>query len=207
MMAAARDPEQDVAAFLVEHRRAHGDVRQMGAAVIGRIDRVDVARPDVSGVLADDGLDRTVHRAEMHRHVRGVGDQRAVVGEHGAGEVEPLLDVDRIGGVLQGDAHLLGDRHEEVVEHLEHHRIGVGADGVAARQRHRARQQEMVLCRDLGLPAVLDHDGLVRLDDDRGARRPCARARAGRAGRPRPHARRRRSRTASAAPAPAAAPS
>ena len=45
--------------------------------------------------------------------------------EHRAGEVEPLLDVDRIGGVLQRHAHLLGDRHEEVVEDLQHHRIGL----------------------------------------------------------------------------------
>ena len=44
-------------------------------------------------------------------------------------KVEPLLDVHRIGRVLQGDAHLLGDRHEEIVEDLQHHRIDRGADG------------------------------------------------------------------------------
>jgi hypothetical protein len=33
---------------------------------------------------------------EVHRHVRRVGDQRADRVEHGAGEVEPLLDVDRV---------------------------------------------------------------------------------------------------------------
>ena len=64
----------------------------------------------------------------MHRHVRRVGDQRPSCVEHRAGEVEPLLDVHRIGGVLQRDAHLLGDRHEQVVEHLQHHRVGFGAD-------------------------------------------------------------------------------
>ena len=64
----------------------------------------------------------------MHRHVRRIGDQRAVGGEHRAGEIEPLLDVHRIGGVLQRHAHLLGDRHEQVVEHFQHHRIGLGAD-------------------------------------------------------------------------------
>ena len=105
----------------------------------------------------------------MHRHVRRVGDQRAVGGEHRAGEIEPLLDVDRIGGVLQRHAHLLGDRHEQVVEHFEHDRIGVGADRVAARQRHGALQHQVVLGGDLGAPAVLDHDGLMRLDDDRRA--------------------------------------
>ncbi len=33
-----------------------------------------------------------------------------------------------------------------------------------------ALEQEVVLDGDLGLPAVLDHDGLMRLDDDRGPR-------------------------------------
>ena len=52
--------------------------------------------------------------------------------EDGAGEIEPLLDVDRIGGVLQRHAHLLGDRHEEVVEDFQHHRVGLGADRLRA---------------------------------------------------------------------------
>ena len=63
--------------------------------------------------------------------------------EQRAGEIEPLLDVDRIGGVLQRDAHLLGDRHEEIVEDLEHHRIGLGADGDALRQRHDPLEHEI----------------------------------------------------------------
>ena len=66
----------------------------------------------------------------MHRHVRRVGDQVARGIEQRAGEVEPLLDVDRVGGVLQPQAHLLGDGHEQVVEDLEHHRVGLGADRV-----------------------------------------------------------------------------
>ena len=40
---------------------------------------------------------------------------------------------------------------------------------LCARERHDAVEHEVVLGRDLGLPAVLDHDGLVRLDDDGGA--------------------------------------
>ena len=103
----------------------------------------------------------------MHRHVRRVRHQRAVVGEHRAGEVEPLLDVHRVGGVLQRDAHLLGDRHEQVVEHLEHDRIGPGADGAHALQLHDPRQHQMIFRGDGRLPAGLDHDGLVRLDHDR----------------------------------------
>jgi hypothetical protein len=141
----------------------------MRAAIVGSVDGEDVAGGDVAMVLADDGLDRPVHGAEMHRHVRRVGDQRAARGEHRTGEVEPLLDVDRIGGVLQRDAHLLRNGHEQVVEHFQHHRIGGGADRVGAFERYGAGEDDVVLRRHLGLPAVLDDDRLVRLDDDRRA--------------------------------------
>ena len=51
--------------------------------------------------------------------------------EHGAGEIEPLLDVHRLRGVAQRFAHLLGDGHEQVVEHLEQHGVGGGAEALA----------------------------------------------------------------------------
>ena len=117
----------------------------MRAAIVRRVDRVDVAGTDAAAVLADDALHARVHRAEMHRHMRRIGDQRACPRKDRAGEIEPLLDIDRIGGVLQRHAHLLGDRHEQVVEHFQHHRIGFGADGVAARQRDDACEHEVVL--------------------------------------------------------------
>ena len=111
----------------------------------------------------------------MHRHVRGVGDQHAVGVEQRAGEVEPLLHVDRVGGVLQRDAHLLGDRHEEVVEHLEHDRVGARADRGLAGERLDPAQHQVVARGELGLPAGLDHDGGGRLDDDRRPPYPVAR--------------------------------
>ena len=40
----------------------------------------------------------------MHRHVRRVGDQVALGVEQRAGEIEPLLDVDRVRGVLRAAA-------------------------------------------------------------------------------------------------------
>ncbi len=46
MMAARGDPEQDRFLPVVEDRRAHGDVGEMRAAVIGRVDRIDVAGSD-----------------------------------------------------------------------------------------------------------------------------------------------------------------
>jgi hypothetical protein len=101
--------------------------------------------------------------------MRRVGHERAVGGKHRAGEVEPLLDVHRVSRVLQRHAHLLGDGHEEVVEHFQHHRIGPGADGALPFQFGGAREQEMVFRRELRAPAGFDHYGLMRLDDDCGA--------------------------------------
>ena len=43
----------------------------------------------------------------------------------------------------------------------------VRADGAALRQRHDAGQHEVVERGERGLPAILDDDGLVRLDDER----------------------------------------
>ena len=150
----------------------------MRAAIIGCVQRVDVARAHRAAVQIDDRLDRAIHRAEMHRHMRGVGDEMALRIEDGAGEIEPLLDVDRIGGVLQRDAHLFGDRHEEVVEHLQHDGIGVGAEGAHGVRAATMRvSNDMVARRDRRLPAGLDDDGLVRFDrcragpgEDRAAR-------------------------------------
>ena len=65
----------------------------------------------------------------MHRHVRRVRHQEALRVEDGAGEIQPLLDVDAHRGVLQHRARLLGDVHEQVVEQLEQHRIGPAAVG------------------------------------------------------------------------------
>ncbi len=75
----------------------------------------------------------------MHGHMRRVGDELPLPVEHGAGEIEPLLDVDGVGRVLQRHTHLLGDRHEQVVEDLQHDRVGVGADRFAARAQLDAR--------------------------------------------------------------------
>ena len=120
----------------------------------------------------------------MHRHVRRVGDQVAVGVEQRAGEVQPLLDVHRVGGVLQPQAHLLGDVHEQVVEDLEHHRDRPAvpiARCASARgtTRSSTRWSSAVTLR---APAGLDHRRRVRLGDDRRAvddvaRRAVARAR------------------------------
>ena len=98
--------------------------------------------------------------------MRRVGDERAGRVEDGAGEVEPLLDVDRVGRVLERHAHLLGNRHEEVVEDLQHHRVCLGAEGGLRLERLDAGQHDVVEPGHLGLPAGLHHHGLGRLDDE-----------------------------------------
>ena len=141
-----------------------GDVRQMGAAVVGVVEHVDITRLHVR-IARDHGLDRLAHRSQVHRHVRRVGDQRTLGVEQRAGEVQPLLDVDRVCGVLQPQAHLLGDVHEQVVEDLEHHRVGGGADGLRGGAWPNPTQRQRAVGTDLRLPAGLDHRGRVALGD------------------------------------------
>ena len=106
--------------------------------------------------------------------MRRVGDQPAVGVEERTGEIEPLLDVHRVGGVLERHPHLLGDGHEEVVEHLQHHRVALGAHREGALQRDDAGEDEVALRRQLGLPAGLDHRRRRLLANDRGARNAVA---------------------------------
>ena len=92
--------------------------------------------------------------------------------EQRAGEIEPLLDVHRVRVFGERHAHLLGDRHEQVVEHLEQHRIGRRADRVrAARAARRASSTRSSRAVSARAPARLDHRRRVRLADDRRARR------------------------------------
>ena len=171
MVAARTDIEGGpIVAFTAEIDRCHHrHVGQMRAAVIGVVQHIDIARPHAPGVARHHRLDRLAHRAQVHRHVRRVGDQAAVGVEQGAREVEPLLDVDRVGGVLQLQAHLLSNVHEQVVEDLEQHRVDLRADGVARLARCHAVEQQVVERRDAGLPARLDDGGGIALGDDRRA--------------------------------------
>ena len=123
---ARRDEGRRLGVFVaIEDRNDHRDVGQVRAAAIGIVEHIGVAAPDAAPVARsaarlDDRADALAHRAEVHRDVRRIGDQRALRVEDRAGEIEPLLDVHGRRGGLQRDAHLLGDGHEQVVEDLEH---------------------------------------------------------------------------------------
>ena len=77
-------------------------------------------------------LDALAHCAQMHGHMRRVGDQVARAVEDRAGEIQPFLDVHAQRGVLQHDAGLLGHAHEQVVEQLQQHRVRPRGAGGAA---------------------------------------------------------------------------
>jgi hypothetical protein len=96
------------------------------AAVVRVIEREDVTGPHPVLVARDDHLDGLAHRAEVHRDVRCVRDQVAAGVEDRAGEIETLLDVDRVRGGAEALAHLFGDRHEQVGENLKHHGVSLG---------------------------------------------------------------------------------
>ena len=163
MVPPAGDKEQDLA--LVEDRRNHGDIGKVRAAVIGVVQHIGIARADLALIVADHRTDGFPHRAQMHRHVRRVGDQRSGGIEDRAGKVQTFLHIHRQRRVLKGVAHLLGDRHEQVVEHLEHHRVTARADGHALLTRDDAAQDQIADFGHLGLPAGLDDGGRRRLGD------------------------------------------
>ena len=102
----------------------------------------------------------------MHRHVRRVGDQISLGVEDRAGEIEAFLDVHRVAGIGKRHAHLLGNRHEQIVEDLKQNRVGCRANGVGAFGLFRTFQHEVILCGDHCAPLGLNdrrRDGF--LDD------------------------------------------
>ena len=101
MMPARRDEEiGHRAAAVGKHRQDDGQVGQMRAPRIGRVQRIDVAAPDPAPVgraaaIGQDRADAVAHRSQMHRNMRRVGDQIAGGVEQRARKIQPLADVHR----------------------------------------------------------------------------------------------------------------
>ena len=131
MVAARGDVEAGLRRIVLhEHRHHDGDIGQVGAAGVGVVEREGLARLQVRMAVAH-GADAGAHAAQVHRHVWRVGHQPAVGVEQGAGEVEPFLDVHRMGGAFQRRAHGLRDAHEAAVEEFQGDRVGfVQRDGL-----------------------------------------------------------------------------
>ncbi len=87
VVTARSDVEEDLAASPVENRRDDGDIGQMGAAGIRRVEYGYVARPLARTALANDCAHTLAHRAQMHRHVRCVGNEIAIAVEHRTGKI------------------------------------------------------------------------------------------------------------------------
>jgi hypothetical protein len=96
---------------------------------------------------------RLAHRSQMDRHMRRICDQIGFDVEQRARKVEPFLDIHRIRRIGERNAHLLGDRHEEIVEDFEQHRIGRRADRVGAAWRRNPRHDQMVERGQVGAPS------------------------------------------------------
>ncbi len=160
-----------------EHRRDHRHVRQVRAAVIGAVEQPGIpgAQPLAAGV--HHRAHARAHRAQVHGHVRGVGDQATARIEQRARVVEALADVDRLRRRLQHLAHLLGDVHEQVVEDLDARRVGGGGGRRAAAAG--ILEQQLSARQALHAPAFLHHHGTVRLDDERRTCERCVERRCG----------------------------
>ncbi len=106
-----------------EDRRHHRHVGQMRAAREGIVGDEDVARRRVREARARTARTVSLMAPRCTGMWGALATRPAPAVEHRAGVVEPLLDVRGDRGVAEHRAHLLGDRHEAVAEHLEPHRV------------------------------------------------------------------------------------
>ena len=149
-----------------EDRRNHGDIGQMRAAGIGRVDQPGVARAQLRAEAVQDGAHRIAHAAQMHRNMRRVGDQIAGGVEQRTGEIQPLADVHRAGAVLQRAAHVFGDAHEAAIEQGQPGRVR--ARGIGALQAGAFRSHQQVATRGRAdSPTGLQHQRRTGFDDQR----------------------------------------
>ena len=136
----------------------------------------NVARPHGIRVLPYHGLDAFAHGTQVHRHVRRIGNQVALRVEQRAAKVKPLLDVDRVSSVLQLQAHLFGNVHEQVVEDLQQHWVCRRSCCIFNSTSCMSDKDQVVKCCQFCGPAGLHDGGGVLLGDDGRAGDDVARA-------------------------------
>mgnify|MGYP003348933735 CR=1 FL=1 len=110
-------------AIPLEHRRDHGEIRQMGAAIEWVVGHHRIPRRQGPMLAAlhgrQQGPHALAHGSQMHGDVRGIGHQTTGRIKQGAGKIQALLDVHRRAGLLKPRAHLLGDGREAVAKQLQ----------------------------------------------------------------------------------------
>ncbi len=119
----------------------------------------------------EDGTNGFAHRAEVHRDVRGVGDQVSGGVEHRAREIETVADVGAHRRSLEDDTHLLRDRSELVVEHLQQDGVDLGVGVDASANIRRVAENEVVAFGAKSGEAGIDDDGARGVQDQRGSRK------------------------------------
>ena len=109
-----------------EHGGDHVDVGRVHRPKEGMVRHEDVPVGDPVAPCVDDRPHDEGHRAELRGDVVGLGDQVAVRGEEGAGEVLHVPDDRAVRGALQDAPHLLGGGEQRRVDQLERDRIEAG---------------------------------------------------------------------------------
>ena len=65
------------------NRRDDGHIGQMGSPVVGVVQNIHIAGLHSTCVISNHRFDALAHRAQMHRHVWGIGNQLALLIEDG----------------------------------------------------------------------------------------------------------------------------
>ena len=103
-----------------DQRRDEADVVEVQPAEVAVVAEDRVARAQVRRAVGlDDGGHEARDRAQVDRLGEALGDRPRPAVEERAGEVEPRLDVGRVGGTAERGAHLVRDAGERVTEDLE----------------------------------------------------------------------------------------
>ncbi len=113
LMGANDGPQQPP--LTIEDRHEGGEVRQMAAAMIGIVEKDDVARLDILEARFD-GERRPGQRADMNRDVICLRDQATAGIANAEREVAAGIEDLRIRGAKHGFAHFLDDRAETMLD-------------------------------------------------------------------------------------------
>ncbi len=154
----------------------------MGAAVVGVVGCHRITgrqgRTFAAGYGRQQADNAVAHGAQVHGDMGCIGHQAAAAIEEGTGEIQPLFDVHRAGGLPQPLAHPLGDGAEAVLVQLQLHRIHTRRPGVRCLDFSEdwvgcggqgegpiPLQQQFAGGQHLGAPALGQKDGASGLND------------------------------------------
>ncbi len=111
-MAARGGIEKRLALARQIDRHHHRHIGNVCAAGVRRVKHIGIAVLHAVRALLKNHSHAFTHGAEMHRHMRRVSDEIALAIENCAGEIESLLDIDRVTRIGKRYSHLLRNRHK-----------------------------------------------------------------------------------------------